>query len=86
MAVGLLVVDPLDVEQDVERIPSQRFVRVKRAVETNPALDDGHRQMLLRHHEWQRAAVALPHDDDHPALAVLVLRQPAVLAVLYTDP
>ena len=73
--------DPLGQEPTMQDVPASGFVGVDGA-SLGDALDDGlDRIAFVFRDERQGPAITLAHDDDGPALACLVDRKPAVLAI-----
>lgn len=63
------------------RIPMRGLVRVNGAAEPDDAGNRHNRRILRLEDEGQGSATALAHDDNHTALAGLVLHEAAVAAV-----
>ena len=78
VAVALLMVDALREVEHFEPIPTRRFVGVDRGVRVDTAFDCGDGLGFAVEHEGQRPTIALAHDDDDAALAVLVFGKAAV--------
>ena len=82
-AVELAVVNPGDLVLGVQVIPGPRLVSHDGRPGTDTGPDPGVRGGFGAEHGWQVAATAFPDDHNHLALAVLVLRQPAIPAFLF---
>ena len=65
----------------MQAIPMRGFVGVNRGAGVDPAFQRRQGLGFALEHEGKRAAVALAHDDDDAALAVLVDRKATVAAV-----
>ena len=75
------VVDALGLVAGMQRVPGRSLIGIDRAAGLDAAADHRHRLFLRAHHEGQRPAATLAHHHHDPALARLVLGQPAVAAL-----
>ena len=76
------VVDPPHLVVGVQRIPSSRLVRMDDGAGGDPLAQEGNRVGFLADHEGKCSAAPLAGDHDRLALAGLLHREAAVLAVL----
>ena len=75
------MIDALRQELGVQAVPMGGFVGVNRGASVDPAFQRRQGFGFALEHEGKRAAIALAHDDDDAALAVLVDRKATVAAV-----